>query len=141
MTATEFDLDGTRFEVNSLGLDEACMGAELFGRVAGPGIAAWLDGRNTGNVGGVVQAALSNASQLPKLVRMFAKQAKFDRLKDGRMVPLEPFVNDVFAGKLEFVVAFLLPCVRAEFGSFLVGDGLESLLKQVGFASPPAPTD
>ena len=139
MGATEFELDGRRFEVKSLGIDESCAGLELFGRVAGPAIAAaLLDGQT--NLGAVIQAALSNASQLAKLLRMFAKHARYDRLQDGNMVALTPFVDDVFAGRLELMLGFLAPCVKAEFGSFLAGDGLQALLTQMGLSSPPAPT-
>jgi len=143
MSTTEFELEGRAFTVESLGLDESFAGLEIFGRVAGPAIAAALlsDESSKPNLGGLIQAALLNASQIPKLLRMFAKGARFDRSRDGKMVLLEPFLDEVFGSRIELVIPFLAPCVRAEFGAFLAGDGLASLLMQAGFASPTAPTD
>jgi hypothetical protein len=150
LSTTEFELEGRTFTVESLGLDETFVGLEVFGRVAGPAISAYLlrdeskpeeSAADLGKLlGALIQAALLNASQIPKLLRLFVKDARFDRSRDGKMVKLEPFLDEVFGGRVELVVAFLAPCVRAEYGSFLDGDGLASLLSQAGFSSPSAPT-
>jgi hypothetical protein len=140
---TQFELEGRRFEVKRLSPDDACLSLELIGKALGPAAIAVLGGEAP-DYGKVLTALLSNASQISGLLKLFAPAAKFDRAGNGTMVELKPFVSDVFAGRVDLMVAFLAHCVRAEHSCFLGGPNvLAELLQQMTASaseSPRAPT-
>lgn len=138
--ATDFELEGQRFEVQRLKIDDACLGLEVLGRALGPaasavlGLGSAVDGEAAKpDYGAILQALLTQASQASALLKLFAKVSKFDRLGDGNMVALTPFLEDVFGGRLDLMVAFLVRSAKAEFASFLDGGALAALIP----ATPP----
>lgn len=156
-TATAFDIEGRRFEVRRLDVDSTCRGLELLGKILGPaalevfsarvgaakpndvGAQATLGGVN---YGALLTAMVANASLIAPLLKLFTARAKFDRGKNGALVDLDPFVDEVFEGRLDVIVAFLFHAARAEYGGFLGGGGaLAELLPQAASASgsPTAP--
>lgn len=152
MSSVEFELEGRRFEVKRLEPDDTCMGLEVLGKALGP---AALIAFGTASEGGetegkdldyaaLLQALLANASQISVLVKLFAPKSKFDRSNNGAMVELKPFIGEVFGGRVDLMIAFLVHAVRAEYASFLGGGGaLGPLLAQLGASfskSPKAPT-
>lgn len=140
---TQFEIEGRRFEVKRLGPDDACLGLELLGKALGPAAIAVLGGEAP-DYGKVLTALLSNASHISTLLKLFTPVAKFDRAGNGTMVDLKPFTGEVFAGRVDLMVAFLAHCVKAEYSCFLGGPNvLGELLQQLSptaFASPRAPT-
>ena len=132
---TEFELEGMRFEVKRLSPDDACLGLEVLNRAIGPALIKLFLSRSTepetppptapaSDVEGeappdstvptisnellasLAQSLLSQASQISVLVNLFAKRTKFDRLRNGRMVELKPFL-DIFEGRVDLMVAYL----------------------------------
>ncbi len=140
---TEFELEGKRFEVKRLGPDEACLSIELLGKAIGPAALALFSGEAV-DYGKLFTALLSNASQISALLKLFLPVSKFDRGGNGIMIDLKPFVGEVFAGRVDLMVAFLVHAVRGEHTCFLGGPNvLTALLAQlVGntSASRTAPT-
>lgn len=106
MAAAEFEVEGVRFELTPLPVDDACAGVDL---LAGDG----------------------GMAKMAKLARMFAGVCKVSRQPDGRfeiggaMVPMKPFVEDVFRGRLDLLMGFVEQAVRSEYGSFLAKAGVE----------------
>lgn len=141
--STEFELEGKRFEVKRLSPDDACLGLEVLGRALGPAAAAVL-GAGAPDYGAILQALLVQASQAAVLLKLFAARAKFDRAGNGTLIDLKPFLDEVFGGRVDLVIAFLVHAVRAEYACFLAGKGaLADLAAQLGASaspSPPAPT-
>ncbi len=146
MAPTEFELEGKRFEVRRLSPDDACLGLEVLGKAIGPAAAQILGGRAEGEApdfGAILQALLSNASQLSVLLKLFAPRTKFERGGHG-MVDLKSFTDELFAGRIDLLIAFLTHAVRAEYAFFFAGNSaLVGLLAELGgsvSASPTAPT-
>jgi hypothetical protein len=120
---TVFEVDGCTFEVKRLGVDASCEGLEVLAKALGPLMSA------EGEINWMT-AVLGQATQLPKLLRLFAPATKVSRFKDGRfesggeqMVPLvagsASFVNDCFGGRHVRMIGFLVKAVQAEYGGFL----------------------
>lgn len=134
MTAPEvFEVDGCLFEVGRLKVDASCEGLELLAKALGPLLSA------EGEINWMT-AVLGQATQLPKLVRLFAPVTKVSRQPDGtfavggNLVPLSPFVDDCFGGRHVRMIGFLVKAVQAEYGGFLAQSAeLAALLP-----SPPA---
>jgi hypothetical protein len=151
--STEFELEGRRFEVQRLGPEDACVGMEVLGKALGPALSAILLSKAAGDEGlnidfaGLLQSLLTQASQIMVLVRLFAPSTKYDRSSNGVMVDLKPFLKgrgEIFEGRIDLMLAFLVHAVRGEYTSFLGGpNALVQLLAQLAgplSPSPPAPT-
>ncbi len=138
---TEFELEGRRFELKRLSPDDACQGLEVLGRALGPAAATVLAG-GPPDYAAILQALVTQAGQLSVLLKLFAPRAKFDRSSNGVMIDLKPFTGEVFEGRLDLLIAFLVHAVRAEYASFLSGTGaLGQLLEQLGGSVSPSPTE
>lgn len=114
--AHSFEIEGIRFELDHLNVDDACAGLETLGKVMAGSAAA----------GGFNPfALLSQAGHAPTLLRLFAPVCKVSRSRDGTfrggdmMVDLKPFAGDVFRGRADVLVKFLRECVDFEYASFL----------------------
>ena len=153
MGATEFTLEGHRFEVQRLSPEDACMGFEVLGKALGPALSAVLLSKAEGDAeaeidfAGLLQSLMTQASQIMVLVRLFAPGTKFDRSGDGIMVDLRPFLKgrgEIFEGRIDLMIAFLVHAVRAEYAVFLGGNNaLTALLPKApesASASHPEPT-
>jgi hypothetical protein len=119
---TQFECGGVAFDVGRLNLNDSCNGLELLAKVLGPAISQLQD-----NPASALTALLGQASQIPKLIALFAPVAKVARNSEGTygagegfaMVDVKPFVEQVFAGRLDLACAFLAECVRLEYSTFL----------------------
>ena len=151
--ATEFDLEGRRFEVKALAPEDSCLGLEILGKALGPALLSTLSGVTAGmsveeieakiDVTGLVASLVGQASQMAALLKLFLPRAKFDRAGNGNLVELKLFTEEVFGGRIDLLIAFLVQAVRAEYTCFLGGSSaLGPLL--AAFAkpskSPTAPT-
>jgi hypothetical protein len=137
--ATEFELEGKRFEVKRLSVDDACKGLEVLGKALGPA-AAQVIGGGSPDYGAILQALVTQAGQLSVLLGLFAPRAKFDRGSNGVMVELMTFTDEVFGGRIDLLIAFLVHSVRAEYASFLSGSvALAKLLEELGASGSPSP--
>jgi len=136
--ATEFELEGRRFEVQRLSPEDACMGIEVLGKALGPALSTLLLSRAEGDEeaevdwAGLLNSLLSRASQVMVLVKLFAPGTKFDRNQNGSMVELKAFLRgrgEIFEGRVDLMLAFLVHAVRGEYASFLAGsNALAALL-------------
>lgn len=160
MSATEFELEGIRFEVKRLSLEDTCASLEILGKVLGPVALEVLSSKgepgaeDSGAVvslrpamyASLITTFLSNASQIAVLTKLYAPYAKVNRQMNGTyvgalMVELKPFLNDVFAGRIDLMVAFLVVVARAEHGCFLGGTNvLEQLMGLLGASTSKSPT-
>jgi len=149
--ATDFELEGRRFEVKRLTPDDACLGLELLGTALGPALSTVLLTKASGDgeeldidFAALLQSLLTQASKISALVKLFAPRSKFDRGGNGVLVELKPFIGEVFEGRVDLMIAFLVHAVRAEYSSFLAGtNALAALLPKPAASaskSPPAPT-
>lgn len=147
--ATEFELEGRRFEVKRLSPDDACLGLEVLGKVLGPAAYEVLAARGgegedgqapTPNYGAILQALLTNAGQIAVLLKLFAPRTKFDRSSNGTLIELKPFVEEVFAGRVDLMIAFLIQALRAEYACFLGGSGALASLAALGGSKSASPT-
>lgn len=117
--ATEFEIDGRRFELETLSLDES------FAQLA--------------NVRAVFE--VTDLAKVPALLRAFAKVTKVARAPDGSftsggpMIALEHFVKDVFTHHQGLAMKFLGKCVEHEYGAFL-----EEMAAKVAEPAPTKPT-
>lgn len=151
MTASEFTIEGRRFEVRRLSPEDACLGVELLGKLLGPaayelfcGEKVDLETLTSEQLMPLILPLIKNASGMSGLLKLFLPVSKFDRSNNQVLVELKPFVDEVFGGRLDVLIAFLVNAVRAEYTVFLGGGGgtLIPLLEQaVGRSpSPKAPT-
>lgn len=112
-----FEVEGVQFELKRLNVDDTCAGLELLMKALGPVMAA--DGESNW-----LTCALSQASCIPALLKLFAPVTKVSRKPDGSfeaggsMVDLKPFVNDCFAGRHVLMLAFLGKAVQNEYRGF-----------------------
>lgn len=151
--ATEFELEGRRFEVKALAPEDSCLGLEILGKALGPALLSTLSGvtadMSVEEIGAridmtqLVASLVGQASQLSALLRLFLPRTKFDRQSNGNLVDLKLFTEEVFGGRIDVLIAFLVHAVRAEYTCFLGGgSALGPLL--AAFAkpskSPTAPT-
>lgn len=160
MTTIQFEIEGQRFEVKRLDPDEACLSIEIVGKALGPALLAVFDipqgviaalGTEEGMkspevikfLAPVLTTLVTNASQVAQLFKLFLPGAKFDRGRNGTFIDLKPFQDEVFGGRTDKTLAFVVQCVRAEHTCFLGGPNVlgELFLQMVGSASasPPAP--
>jgi hypothetical protein len=132
MGTTEFELEGRKFAVQSLEPDDSCKGLEVLGKALGPAAllafagSASEDGEEPAeekplDYGALLQAMISQASQIGVLLKLFAPRARFDRANNGNMVQLKEFVSEVFGGRIDLTLAFLVHAVKSEYGCFLAG--------------------
>jgi hypothetical protein len=165
MGTTEFELEGRKFAVQSLEPDDSCKGLEVLGKALGPAAllafagsvsASGEDGQDGAaaeeknlDYGALLQAMVSQASQIGVLLKLFAPRTRFDRGGNGNMVALKEFVSEVFGGRIDLTIAFLVHAVRAEYSCFLGGsNALGPLVAQLvgqqqaanASKSPTAPT-
>lgn len=75
--------------------------------------------------------AISGLSNLPELAALFRRQCKFYRLESAALVDLDPFFDDVFEGDPALLLAWLVACVKFEYGTFLAGNGQKLLAGMV----------
>lgn len=115
--AADYTIDGVTFAQDALSVDDACAGIDLLS-----------------HDGGMAKMGL--------LAKSFATVTKVSRTKDGRfdssgdMVPMKAFVNDVFRGRLDLLVAFVERAVQVEYGAFLAKAGVQL----PSFTAPQTPT-
>lgn len=162
MTASiQFEVEGQRFEVQRLAPDVACLSIEIIGKALGPALLAVFDipeavvaalGTEEGMkspevvrfLAPILATLISNASQVAQLFKLFLPGAKFDRARNGTFVELKAFQDEVFGGRTDKVLAFVVQCVKAEHSCFLGGPNvLGDLFTQLigsASASPTAPT-
>jgi len=147
---SEFSIEGRRFEVRRLSPEDACLGVETLGKTLGPAAAEFFLGDELdfksltpAQLAKLIIPLIKNASGLSALLKLFAPVSKFDRGGNGILVDLKPFTDEVFGGRLDVLLVFLVNAVRAEYAVFLGGGGaLVPFLEQVvgKSASPTAPT-
>jgi len=151
--STQFDLEGRRFEVQTLSPEDSCLGLEILGKALGPALMSSLSGVEPGmsveeigarlNFSAIVPALVGQASQMSALLKLFLPRSKFDRAGNGNLVELKLFTDEVFGGRVDLLIAFLVHAVRAEYTCFLGGNSaLAQLLAGLASTSksPPAPT-
>ena len=122
----EFEVEGIRFELSHLSVDDACHGLEVLSKTLGPAIQKLADVAEDEARGRELVLALSaQASHAATLVKLFAPVCKVSRSNDGtyidgeRLVALKPFINDCFAGRVDLLMAFLFEAVQFEYAAFL----------------------
>jgi hypothetical protein len=151
--ATEFELEGRRFEVKALAPEDSCLGLEILGKALGPALLSTLSGvtadMSVEEIGAridmtqLVASLVGQASQLSALLKLFLPRTKFDRQSNGNLVELKLFTEEVFGGRIDVLIAFLVHAVRAEYTCFLGGGSalgplLAAFVKPS--KSPTAPT-
>lgn len=150
--ATEFELEGRRFEVQRLSPEDACMGIEVLGKALGPALSSLLLSKAEGDDaaadvdwGALLQSLLTQASQVMVLLKLFAPVTKYDRNQNGILVDLKPFLKgrgEIFEGRVDLMIAFLVHAVRAEYASFLGGgNALEALIPRPPASASASPTE
>lgn len=149
--ATEFELEGRRFEVQRLSPEDACMGIEVLGKALGPALSTLLLSKAEGDEeakvdwAALLNSLLSQASQVMVLVRLFAPVTKFDRNQNGSMVDLKAFLKgrgELFEGRVDLMIAFLVHAVRGEYSAFLAGNNaLAALLPKAPVSASGSPTE
>lgn len=100
MSTHLFEIEGIRFELRTLKVDDACSGMDLMN-------------------------ADDSMAKMSKLLKLFAPYCKVSRNGDGTfeggalMVPLKDFADDLFGGRLDLLIRFNTEAVNLEYGSFL----------------------
>lgn len=142
-TTTSFDLeDGAlRFRVERLKVKASLGGLKLVGKVLLPALAE-AHSAPPGQVGAAVEKAVEGLDCLPELLDLFAPRTKWQ--KDGVALdtwqPLnDTYMGDVFGGRPDLTVQFLVKCVQGEYGSFFLGKGPLAGLVARAMAAPKAP--
>lgn len=149
--ATEFELEGRRFEVQRLSPEDACMGIEVLGKALGPALSSLLLSKAEGDEeaevdwGTLLQSLLSQASQVMVLVKLFAPCTKYDRGQNGILVDIRPFLKgrgELFEGRVDLMIAFLVHAVRGEYSAFLAGNNaLAALFPKAPESASGSPTE
>jgi hypothetical protein len=121
MATHQFEIEGIRFELKHLSVDDSCAGLETLAKTLGPAIESF-DGVKAKAL--IVKIA-AQAGSLAVLLKLFAPAAKVSRNADGTfaggdlMLPLKTEANAVFAGRVDLLVAFLFEAIQFEYGAFL----------------------
>jgi hypothetical protein len=149
--ATEFELEGRRFEVQRLTPEDACMGIEVLGKALGPALSTLLLSKAEGEEeapvdwASLLSSLLSQASQVMVLLKLFAPVTKYDRSQNGAMVDLRAFLKgrgEIFEGRVDLMVAFLVHAVRGEYAAFLAGNNaIAALLPKAPASDSSSPTE
>lgn len=109
------------FHVRRLKPKAALGGLKLVGKVLLPALAE-AHTAGAGQVGNAMQKAVEGLDCLPELLDLFVGVSRFTR--EGRPNPteLKPFIDDVFEGHPEWMVQFLVACVKHEYAGFFSGN-------------------
>lgn len=122
----EFEVEGIRFELSHLSVDDACAGLETLSNTLAPAFAKLQGIEDTAErERTLILAVAGQARNAAVLLKVFAPACKVSRSNDGmyaggdRMVALKPFLNEAFEGRVDLVMAFLVEAVQFEYGAFL----------------------
>lgn len=113
------------FHVRRLKPKAALGGLRLIGKVILPALAE-AHAAGAGKVGNALSQAVEGLDCLPELFDLFVAVTKFTRPGRDNPTELKPFVDDVFEGHPEWIVEFLVACVKHEFSGFFSGNGVLS---------------
>jgi hypothetical protein len=122
MSTQEFELEGTSFRVERLKVKASLAGLKLVGKVLLPALAE-AHSAPPGQVGAAVEKAVEGLDCLPELLDLFAPRTKFQKPGVDLWIALPTAVDDVFEGRPDLTVQYLVKCVQGEYGSFLAGSG------------------
>jgi hypothetical protein len=120
-----FMVGDIQFELSPLKLEQQMAGWGILGSVVLPAIGQ-LASQDMSKDG--IASVLAGVERLPELLKMFAGACKVQWQSQG-MVPLTPFLDNVFSRRSDLVLGFLAECVTIEYASFLDERGKSVLLK------------
>lgn len=130
------------FRVRRLKVKDSLRGLRLVGKVLLPAIAE-ASSAPDGQIGGAIARVVEGLDCLPELLDLFAANSQVYWPHTSNYAELNPLVDQVFSGRSDWVVLFLVECVKSEYGGFLVANGpLASLVRggiPVPTPTPPTP--
>lgn len=130
------------FQVRRLKVKDSLRGLKLVGKVLLPAIAE-AHGAPAGQLGSAVERVVEGLDCLPELLDLFAANSKVFWAQTGSYAELLHLVDQVFAGRPDWVVLYLSECVKLEYGGFLAAGGPfgNLLAKATPALTPQQPTD
>lgn len=142
----EFELDAgdgrtLKFQVSRLKVKASLAGLRLVGKVLLPALGE-AAGAPAGQLGAAISRAVEGLDCLPELTDLFAVVTKVPSpTNPDAWVGLSPFIEDVFGGRPDLVLDYLVNCCQAEYGNFWRGDGqvaqmLRAATTKAGSTSP-----
>jgi hypothetical protein len=132
----EIPIGDHKFQVSRLKVKDSLRGLRLVGKVLLPALAE-AHAAPDGHLGGAVARVVEGLDCLPELLDLFVPVTKYFSAL-GSFAPLAPCVDDVFGGRPDQVVQFLVEVVQLEYGAFLAAGG--PLAGLLAMATPTSPT-
>ena len=129
--AAEFEIEGTKFRVQRLGVDEVFAGLELVMSVAGPAFEQWVRPAAQRDLGQIAKALSGGLGKIPKLIALFEGVAETTLPGTRNWAKLELVKQQTFEGRHDVAILFCAHCILAEYGDFLAS-GLARVVEQCG---------
>jgi hypothetical protein len=144
--ASDFEVEGYdfKFQVGNL---KVLTSLKIFKRLAKtlfPAVVSALEAEQRGQlVGPALKDVVSDLDCLDELLDAFVAVSKYTGPDRPNPTELKPFVENVFGGRPDLMLSFIVKAVQGEFGAFLKGNGpFASLMAKAGLpkvaAQPPA---
>lgn len=131
MSEDNFEIGDVQFRLKDIPLAEALQGEGVILKGILPAVAAAKGDLEFDNLDPI----LRQLDELPKLFGIFVKNCmvKFKKSADddGTWVSLKDVADTVFRRKAALRMAFLLRCIRMEYGDFLSETGLDLITGEV----------
>lgn len=138
-STTPFEIGEYQLTVRRLKVKDSLRGLRLVGKVLLPALAE-AHSAPAGQVGNAVAKAIEGLDCLPDLLDLFSPVTKYTGPNRPNPTDLGPLVDEVFGGRPDLVVEYLVKSVQQEYGAFLVGGGpLAKLWGQAKAAAEKAP--
>jgi hypothetical protein len=136
---TPIEISEYTLTVSRLKVKDSLKGLRLVGKVLLPALAE-AHSAPSGQVGNAIQRAVEGLDCLPDLLDLFVAVTQWTSPARSAPTPLKEFVEQIFGGRPDLVVEFLVACVKQEYSGFLAGNGqLAKLFGQATAAAATAP--
>lgn len=134
----EFTVGTNNFRVDRLKVKDSLRGLKLVGKVLIPAMAE-AHAAPAGQVGNAVTRAVEGLDCLPDLLDLFVAKTKYMSDERPNWTELSALVENVFGGRPDHVVQYIVECVQGEYGHFLDENGPLAGLVSKAMAKGAAP--
>jgi hypothetical protein len=121
--SADFDIGEFHFKVGNLKVKTSL---HVFKKLAKTILPAIAEARaaGPGKIGDALQRVVENLDSLDDLLDAFVPVTQYTGPQRENLTELKPLVEHVFGGHPERLLEYLGRCVQAEYGSFLLENGL-----------------
>ncbi len=129
-----FEIDGTTFYLRHLKPKQSLRGLNLVTTILLPALAEGATAAE-GSLGNAAERVVGGLSCLPELLDLFVPAGEFTDANRANPTDLQPFIDDVFQGRPDVMLAYLVHGIKHEYERFLDGSALQTLAAAMGMSS------